>query len=600
MSSPCSGRAIRNAAIRNEQASRKAVDLSDKLPPPEKYLIVADHDRILKDYPKAIAAYQNLVNASPENADVLFDLAHLYEDSGDYEKARDDYAKVLQLDPKRVDGMLAMGRAQIESGDTQSGLDYLTRAQAMAIQLGDDEERAQILQATGVAYQVLKRYDDALRSLNDSLDLKRKLGMKKGIADSLEMIASTDALMGKQDLALKNYNDALNLRKELGDKAGTGDVLNDLAQFYDDHGQFDQALKLFKEALQVETDVGNENQQGLALNNIGNTYLFKGDYENARTYFGQALAIREKLKVPMDIADTLHNLAETAVKMGQYDQALDDYLKALDMRRGVGDKRGAAIESAGMGVLFGYQGRFGAALSSEEDAVKNFRDAKEQGFWLTEILTYYGNALAEAGRADDAEKDLTEALNDAKQAKNQAQIATAEGYRADNYFYRGDYKSAAPLYDDAQQLAAHAGDANLALRSKIDEAKLAVKQGRFAAAAASLKTLGDEANTTGLKYLAVECSVYRAEALIGVKDYAHAQQELQSALAKADKLNLSALIAQGHYLLGRALELSGNSKEATSQYTQARKVADDIQKESKSDAITKRSDLSPIFTHPTS
>ena len=53
-----------------EDASRKAVALSDALPPPEKFLIQAGHDRILKDYPKAIEAYENLVKVSPNNTDV--------------------------------------------------------------------------------------------------------------------------------------------------------------------------------------------------------------------------------------------------------------------------------------------------------------------------------------------------------------------------------------------------------------------------------------------------------------------------------------------------------------------------------------------------
>ena len=43
-----------------EQASRKAVDLSQNLPEQEKYRIQATHDRIQKDYPKAIAAYEIL------------------------------------------------------------------------------------------------------------------------------------------------------------------------------------------------------------------------------------------------------------------------------------------------------------------------------------------------------------------------------------------------------------------------------------------------------------------------------------------------------------------------------------------------------------
>ena len=65
--------------------------------------------------------------------------------------------------------------------------------------------------------------------------------MKRGIAESLEMIASTELALGKSDLALKNYNEALAVRKEIGDKTGTGDVLNDLGECSKQRGQYDDA-----------------------------------------------------------------------------------------------------------------------------------------------------------------------------------------------------------------------------------------------------------------------------------------------------------------------------------------------------------------------
>ena len=74
--------------------SRKAVELSDQLPPPERYLIQASHDQILRNYPKAIEAYENLAKAAPDNADVLFELAGLYKKSGAYDKAREEYTRV--------------------------------------------------------------------------------------------------------------------------------------------------------------------------------------------------------------------------------------------------------------------------------------------------------------------------------------------------------------------------------------------------------------------------------------------------------------------------------------------------------------------------
>jgi serine/threonine protein kinase/tetratricopeptide (TPR) repeat protein len=580
-----------------EQASRKAVELSDQLAPQEKYLIQASHDRIQRDYPKAIEAYGNLAKAAPDNADVLFDLAELYENSSAYDQAREEYTKVLTLDPKRVQALLAMGRVEVDSSNPQKALEYLTRALPLTVEFGNEEVRANILQVMGVAYAALNKHEDALSNFRESLEIKRKLGLKQGIAISLRAMAISEDVLGKPDQALKDYKEALALAQELGDKAETGDIQNDIAQFYVDHGQYDQALKLFKESLQAEIDVGNLNGQGYVLNNIGNAYFFKADYQNARTYFEQALQVREKLNVPNNIADTLHNLGDTSGKMGQYDLAVEQYLRALDLRRSTGDKRGAALESSSMGILFGYQGRYGAALSSEEDALKTFRELQERGYWLAEILGLYGNALAQVGRSDDAQKSLDEAMNVARELKNQATTAKIQGYQGDNAFYRGEFKAAAALYDEALKTASHASDLDLILVSKLNVAKVAVRQGRFQSAASLLSKLSEEADSMGLKYVSVECSIYHAEALMNLKSYEPARKELESALSRSDKLGMKALLAESHYLLARDLELAGKTADAPEHYKQARKILDDIQKEAKTDSIVKRSDLSPIYAH---
>src|SRR5208337_3159020 len=68
-----------------EQLSRQAVDLSQNLSPQEKYLIAASHAGIMKDYPKAIEAYENLARASPGDSDVQFALGSLYEETGAFQ-----------------------------------------------------------------------------------------------------------------------------------------------------------------------------------------------------------------------------------------------------------------------------------------------------------------------------------------------------------------------------------------------------------------------------------------------------------------------------------------------------------------------------------
>ncbi len=69
--------------------------------------------------PKAIETYEKLVAVSPNNARIQFELARLYEQTGDLAKAQGHFAKAVALDPKYVEGLTAVGRVAIKRGDPQ-------------------------------------------------------------------------------------------------------------------------------------------------------------------------------------------------------------------------------------------------------------------------------------------------------------------------------------------------------------------------------------------------------------------------------------------------------------------------------------------------
>ena len=563
-----------------EAFSSKAIESSEKLGIPERTLIAAAHSRVLRDYPNAIEKYESLASQYPGSVDVNFDLADSYEGAGSFEKARDRYSRILTLDPTDMNAVLAVGRTLIESDKAQNGLEFLDRGLIQAKRLGNEEMTADILQAMGVAYDELNRPPDALHSYELSMEINRRLENKFGIAANLNGMAQIESAMGKSDRAVKDYARALQLRREIGDKAGIGDILNDLGSLYIDHGQFDKALQQYRESLRIQVEIGNEQNQALALSNIGNTYLGQGDYENARIYFEQSLRLSEKLEIPAEIADTLHNLAETSADLGHYGDALEQYLRALELRRSLGDKRSAAIESFGMGTVFGFQGRFGAALSSEQGALDAFRESGETGFWLAEALNGYGNALASVGRTADAKQALNDALTIARELQNHVLMAEILGGQGDNFFYTGDFNSARSLYTQALRAASRTSDHHLILAGKLRVAKVAVKQRQAPETFGSLQRLAEETNAAGMKYLAVECSMYFGESLIDDKKYQRAHEELSRASHQAEKLGLRALLVQIDYLLSRASELLGDRPESERENDQATRILAEIRQES--------------------
>ena len=580
-----------------ERMSRKAMELRGKRPEAESYLIQANHARILNNTPKAIEAYENLAKVSPDDPDVQLNLAVLYEKTGALDQALKYYGQALERDPKNVDGLIGTGRVHIKSGNPRAALDDLNRALSLSIQLENDEERAAVLHATGMACKTMNRLDDALRNYQEALAIRRSLGQKRGIAASLNEIAQVDNRLGKSDEALKSFREALQLRREIGDRSGIGDTLLDLGVFYRTHGQPDEALKLYKEALQIERELGSESLQALLLNNIGNIYLGRTQYDEALSYYQNALQIREKLKAPGALGETLYNLAETFSSTGQYDRALKHYVRALELFRSTGDKLRAAIVSNGIGNLFGQQERYGAALGSREDALKTLREAQEHGYWMVVILRDYGHSLSEVGRYKEAQKNLEEALKLARELHDKTLIAQALDFQGTAFLYQGDLKSAASLFQKSAEMASGA-EPRMLLLSEIHLAEVAIKEGRSPAAIKSLKSSAQEADRLGLKGLYAEASLGLAEAFLNARQFAAARAELEAALRTSEKLGMQAKLARGHYLLARTLQITGNAAETARHQAEASRILEEIQKEAKSDAILRRADLSSISTQP--
>ena len=582
-----------------EQAARRAVELSQGLPLAQKYFIEASLARVTKNNAQAITAYENLAKSFPDNLDVLFALGSLYEDADDLDKARTYYGMVLQTDGKNLDALLAMGRVEIKSGNPQQGLDPLDRARHIAIDLDNQEQQALILQATGIAYKLMNKPAEALRNYQDSMAINQRLGQKRGVAASLVEIAQVQLKLGKSDAALSAYNEALKIRQEIGAKKEAGDTLIDLGVFYLDRGLPDKALQAFKESLQIQRDAGDEHYQGLCLNNIADAYAQKGENQDALTYSQQALQIREKLNVPDDIAETLQNLGGAYAALGQFDQAMTSDMRGLEIYRKSGNNAGAAKTSHSMGLVFEYQGRLGPAIGALQDSVKAFRDLGDRSSTMAQGLSDLAEALARAGRGNEAAKLLDEDEGLARGLKNDALLAGVLNERGDAYFYQGDLKSAAGSYEQALRLASHAADKDVLLSAKMNLAKVEVADGRSRTAVNDLRTLAQQADSQGRKYISVASSVLLGEAMIRNKEYAAARQELQRNLGRAERLGLRLEVARVHYLLGEALRLSGNASESASQYRGAGRGLDEIRKEPGAEHITERYDLKPIFAAAT-
>jgi len=412
-------------------------------------------------------------------------------------------------------------------------------------------------------------------------------------------MARARAALGKIKDADSDFQQALQIRRDIGDKRGLGDTLIDMGNFFNDRGEHDQALKMYKEALELERDIGNESLQASCLNNIGAVYSEKNQYADALTYFQQVLQLREKSNVPGDIVEAVQNLGQVLASMGQYSQAISYFIRALDLRRRMNDPKGAALVSYALGALFDYQGRFGAAVSSKGDAVKTLRELKDGSSWMPEVLGSYAESLVLAGRGDEAKSSLDEALKLAHEVNDDGLVAQTLDFQGDAFFYQGNLKTARSLYEQSMQAAIASKDAEKILLAKTGLAEVEVRENNGRKAIPDLRKLIQQADDLSLKYSSVECSIFMGEAMIQAHDYVHARQELQRALLLADKFGQQPLSAHAHYLLATIARDSSNNADAQDNYRSVIATLDTMKKDAGAEKLLQRSDLKLMYEDST-
>jgi serine/threonine protein kinase/Tfp pilus assembly protein PilF len=577
-----------------EQASRKAMDLSQQLPQAERYLIQANHARVTKDGKKAIEAYENLAKTFPDDVDVEYALGSLYLDSGEFEKAQTQFSRILASDPKNINALWRLGTAEIYRDNPQAALEHLNQGLTLSVQVDNQEQKSLILLAIGISYRMLNKPQEATANYQQSIEIARKLGLKRVLASDLSEMAQVQSTLGKPKEALASYTQAVQILHDNGIKKEYGEALIGRGVLYESLGDYDKALQDYKESLQIQRDMNNENYQALCLSNIGGVYFAKGDTDNAQTYLQQSLALRQKLNDPEYVAVTLSSLGDVYTATGEYDKAYASVLSALENSRKTNNLKGAAGQSLQIGLILLYQGRLGAAVNSMQDAVKDYRSVDNHGYELADALNNLAETLVLAGRGDESGKPLQEAQEISKGLKNPTLDISIALTQGDAKYYSGDSKSARPAYDQALRSATQAKDRDKILLAKLNLARVTIADGRASSAISELRPGIEQADRSNLKYLSVRATADMAEAMIASKDYAAARKELERLLTRSEKLGSRLETARIHYLLGTAIRLGGSPRDAVNEYAQALRLLDDMKKEPGAEHLLDRSDLKII------
>jgi DNA-binding CsgD family transcriptional regulator/Flp pilus assembly protein TadD len=189
-----------------------------------------------------------------------------------------------------------------------------------------------------------------------SLELRRELGDRRGVADTLNNLGLSATQLADYARAEKLLEECIELRRELEDTPGYVLAVSNLGDLAVATGDFDRAWKLHEEALLVRQELKNELGVAYSQNNLAVVAACKGDLKTARTLLEQCLGqFREQGDNP-GVAHALRNLGRVAVAEGQFAEAEAMQKEALAIRRDLDDRRGIAESLEDLAAISPHRG----------------------------------------------------------------------------------------------------------------------------------------------------------------------------------------------------------------------------------------------------
>jgi len=293
---------------------------------------------------------------------------------------------------------------------TAEAPDSLEDAAGLADARGDERLRARVRIAQGRHWMRLARADDAVRVLQEAIELARAGGARAEEGTATGTLANVRMRHGDAEGARAGFLGHLALAREIGDRMGEARALGGLGNLAHGLGDLEQALQHDREALALWRELGQRRFESIALGNLGTILLGLGRFDEAREHFEQHRALAKRTGDREGEARAIGNLAALAQDLGRLAAALESTRRHGELCREIGYPRGALVASINTGITR-------LALGQPKEAVTVFAEALERGRALRipdvegEALLGLAQAAAEAGDADEAERRLREALD---------------------------------------------------------------------------------------------------------------------------------------------------------------------------------------------
>ena len=336
-------------------------------------------------------------------------LGRLFISLSEYDKARDYLEKALaikiEIGDRSGEAAIYSNLGTLFQSLRQNGKarEYLEKALAIQIAIGDRNGETKSYGDLGALFISLSEYDKAREYLKKALAIQIKTGDRNGEATSYGKLGRLFQSIGKYDGAHEYLEKALAIKIEIGDRHGEATGYGNLGALFRLLSEYGKAQEYLEKALAIQIEIGDRNREAKSYGTLGTVFLSIGKYDKAHEYLEKALAIQIEIGDRNGEATSYGGLGTVFQSLGKYDKAREYLEKALAIQIEIGDRNGEATSYATLGSLFMSLGNYDKAREYLEKALRIYRrigDRKGEADTLVNLVHLF-LSLGKYSKADD-------------------------------------------------------------------------------------------------------------------------------------------------------------------------------------------------------
>ena len=299
------------------------------------YRETGEFDKAIEMSVKSLKIFQDM-ESNWGIASTYIDLGNIYKQRSELERAiqyqtkSDSLYKLMGLEYARLAPLANLGENYVAQGDYRKGLEFYHQSFAIMEKAGDLNENLAIIKACiGESHFYLNDFVQADKWLKEALAVCDKVGAMRPKADNLTIMARLKLEEKKYEEAMRYINDGINLSKSSGmTVAYLGNILL-LGKAYIEQKIFDKAKSPIEESIKLSKSIGKRSTLWEALYLMGLWYKNAGDLKNSKEYLKESVAVIEQIRNQVSGGDEARKLFSSDKNILKVYDALIDVLLQL-------------------------------------------------------------------------------------------------------------------------------------------------------------------------------------------------------------------------------------------------------------------------------